>query len=75
MAVDALGISAIIIAGLTALGGAIAGIHIKRMNSGCCNCETFNPDNSKNSPVNSPIKIKNIEEIIREPKGAKSSTV
>jgi hypothetical protein len=67
MAVDALGIAAIVIAGLTALGGAIAGIHIKRMNSGCCNCETFNPD-TKNSPANTPIKLKPIEEIVRQPK-------
>lgn len=68
MTVEPLGVAAIVIAGLTAIGGCIAGIHIKRMKSGCCDCEFFNPDNNKNSPVNSPIKLKNIEEIVKEPK-------
>lgn len=53
---DALSISALVISGLTALGGVIAGIHIKRMKSGCCESECFNPNklNSPQSP-SSPI--------------------
>jgi hypothetical protein len=66
MAVDALAVSAIIISGLTALAGGIAGIHIKRMKSGCCDCEMYN--DSKHSPANTPIKLKPIEEIVKEPK-------
>ena len=73
MAIDALSISAIVIAGLTALSAGIAGIHIKRLNSGCCNCETFSPNN-RNSPTNSPVnttfKLKEIEEIIKQPKSS-----
>ena len=39
MALDALAISAMVVSGITAIGGVIAGLHIKRMNSGCCNCD------------------------------------
>ena len=39
--VDAVSVTAIIISSMTALGGVIAGIHIKRMRSGCCESECF----------------------------------
>ena len=39
--VDAISVSAIILSSITALGGVIAGIHIKRMRSGCCESECF----------------------------------
>jgi hypothetical protein len=45
--VDAISITAIIISSMTALGGVIAGIHIKRMNSGCCECECFETQEHK----------------------------
>ena len=38
---DPVSIGAIVISSLTALGGVIAGIHIKRMKSGCCESECF----------------------------------
>jgi hypothetical protein len=44
MGVDPISVSAIIISSLTAVGGVLAGLHIKRMNSGCCSCEASNPD-------------------------------
>jgi hypothetical protein len=56
---DPISITAIIVSSLTAIGGVIAGIHIKRMKSGCCESECFNPNNSKtNSPKlsSSPIE-------------------
>ena len=39
--VDPVSVGAIVISSLTALGGVVAGIHIKRINSGCCECECF----------------------------------
>lgn len=38
---DPISIGAIVISSLTALGGVIAGIHIKRLKSGCCESECF----------------------------------
>ena len=46
--VDGVSISAIIISSLTALGGVIAGIHIKRMKSGCCESECFETHEQRN---------------------------
>ena len=43
MGVDPVSVSAIIISSLTAVGGVLAGLHIKRMDSGCCSCESY-PD-------------------------------
>jgi hypothetical protein len=48
---DATAIAAIIVSILTALGGFAAALHIKRMKSGCCSCETVTPDNSVTEPV------------------------
>jgi hypothetical protein len=63
MALDALAISAMIISGVTAIGGLIAGLHIKRVNSGCCNCDctpqtplSRSPTVSKTSIVLQPVK-------------------
>lgn len=39
MAIDPVSISAIVVSGITAISAAIAALHIKRMNSGCCSCE------------------------------------
>ena len=30
-------------------------MHIKRMNSGCCNCECYPEKTNKNSPPDTPI--------------------
>ena len=49
--VEPTSIVAIVLASLTALAGAITGLHIKRMNSGCCDIECFKPPNS--SPTQS----------------------
>lgn len=36
---DGLSISALVISGITAVGGIVAGLHIRKMNSGCCQCD------------------------------------
>ena len=36
---DGLSISALVISGITAIGGIVAGLHIRKMNSGCCQCD------------------------------------
>jgi len=61
--VDPISVGAIVISSLTALGGVVAGIHIKRMNSGCCECECFETvehrlQRAKSlSPPATPIRI------------------
>ena len=52
--VDAISISAIILSSMTALGGVIAGIHIKRMNSGCMSCECFETNEQKQQRRKTP---------------------
>lgn len=39
MAIDPVSISAIVVSGITAISAAIAALHIKRMNSGCLDCD------------------------------------
>ncbi len=53
--VDPISVGAIVISSLTAFGGVIAGIHIKRMHSGCCECECFDTGRKTVSPPSSPI--------------------
>ena len=60
MAIDPIAISAIIISIGTTLAGIIAGIHIKKMNSGCCNCECDPNKSNNNSKNNSPPNTPNI---------------
>lgn len=43
MGVDPISVSAIIISSVTAIGGVLTGLHIRRLRSGCCDCETM-PD-------------------------------
>ena len=38
---DAISITAIILSSITALAGAVAGIHIRKFHSGCLECECF----------------------------------
>jgi hypothetical protein len=52
---DPVSLGAIIVSVLTALGGIITALHIKRMRSGCCSCETSTPENSIDVPNNTPI--------------------
>jgi hypothetical protein len=39
--VEPTSIAAIVISSLTTLAGVVAGFHIKRMNSGCCEIDCF----------------------------------
>jgi hypothetical protein len=55
MAIDPISISAIVISISTTIGAIITGMHIKRMNSGCCNCECYPEKTNKNSPPDTPI--------------------
>jgi len=52
---DPISISAIVLSISTTIGAIITGIHIKRMNSGCCNCECDPNKSNKNSPPDTPI--------------------
>ena len=63
MALDALAISAMIISGVTAIGGVIAGLHIKRLNSGCCNCDCSPSTPLARSPTvsNAPIVLQPVK--------------
>lgn len=50
---EPLSITAIVLATLTTIGGVLTGIHIKRLNSGCCECDFYKSTNSPNlSPSN-----------------------
>ena len=75
---DGLSISALVISGITAVGGILAGLHIRKMNSGCCNCDcapgtpmSRTPTISKSSIVLQPIK--NIHNSNGQPKVETSS--
>jgi hypothetical protein len=60
MAIEPVSIAAIIMSSLTAVGGLLAGLHIKRMNSGCCSCEASNPDSParrKSKQENDPVFV------------------
>jgi len=65
--VDPISVGAIVISSLTALGGVVAGIHIKRMNSGCCECECFESVEHKLqrvkslSPPNTPVRTESLK--------------
>ena len=66
---DGLSISALVISAITAIGGIVAGLHIKRMNSGCFNCDCTpqtplarSPNVSKASIVLQPIPVNNISQ-------------
>jgi hypothetical protein len=74
--VDPISVGAIVISSLTALGGVIAGIHIKRMNSGCCECECFETVENKlqrRKTISPPGSPRPIECIKTEP--IKSSSI
>jgi len=60
---EPLSISALVISGITAVGGILAGLHIRKMQSGCCNCDctpstplSRSPTVSKGSIVLQPVK-------------------
>lgn len=66
---EPLSISAIVISGITAIGGIVAGLHIRRLNSGCCQCDctpatplSRSPTISKASIVLQPIPVNNISQ-------------
>jgi hypothetical protein len=61
---EPISIAAIVISAVTAVGAVITGLHIKRMNSGCCQCDCSpgsplarSPTVSKANIVLQPIKI------------------
>lgn len=60
---DGLSISALVISGITAVGGVLTALHIKRLNSGCFQCDCTpatplarSPTVSKSTIVLQPIK-------------------
>jgi hypothetical protein len=60
---EPISIAAIVISAITAVGAVITGLHIKRMNSGCCQCDCSPGSPLARSPTVSkanilqPIKI------------------
>jgi hypothetical protein len=66
---DGLSISALVVSAITAVGGIVAGLHIKRMNSGCFQCDcspgtplSRTPTISKSSIVLQPLPANNISQ-------------
>jgi hypothetical protein len=66
---DGLSISALVISAITAVGGIVAGLHIRKMNSGCCQCDCTpatpiarSPRISKSSILLQPLPANNISQ-------------
>jgi hypothetical protein len=75
---EPISVAAIVISAVTALGGVLTALHIKRLHSGCCECDCSpgsplarSPTVSKANLVLQPIKI--LDEINGQ-KSSKSST-
>lgn len=72
---DGLSISALIVSAITAVGGILTALHIKRLNSGCCQCDCTpatplarSPTVSKSTIVLQPLPANNISQSNGQPK-------
>ena len=66
---EPLSISALVISAITAIGGIVAGLHIRKMKSGCLDCDCTpstpfarTPTISKSTIVLQPIPVNNISQ-------------